>query len=83
MKKLLYFSANWCVPCKQMKPIVAELSDTTGVEVEIHDIDDEYELSQKYKVRAVPTFVLVEDEEEISRAAGAQTGKELAAALLL
>jgi predicted DsbA family dithiol-disulfide isomerase len=66
-----------------MKPIVAELSDTTGVDVEVFDVDDNYELSQKYQVRAVPTFVLVENEEEISRASGAQTGQELAAALQL
>ena len=81
MKEVLYFSAEWCVPCKQMKNVVAKLEEDTGIKFRKIDIDTEYEISQKYSVRAVPSFILVEDGEEISRAQGAQTGKELAAEL--
>lgn len=83
MKEVLYFSAKWCVPCRQMKPIVEGLEAETGVSFRMIDVDSDYETSSKYNVRAVPSFVLVEDGKEISRAAGAQTGKELAAALAL
>jgi thioredoxin 1 len=83
MKEVLYFSAEWCVPCKQMKPIVEKMAGDTGISFKRVDIESDYELAERHKVRSVPTFVLVEDGAEISRTIGAQTGKELAAALSL
>jgi thioredoxin-like negative regulator of GroEL len=64
-----------------MKPIVEKLEADKGVAFRILDADSEVELSHKYSVRSIPTFVYVEDGVEISRASGAQTGKELATAL--
>ena len=81
MKEVLYFSASWCVPCKQMKPIVEGLEAETGVSFRVINVDSDYEAASKYNVKSVPSFVPVEDGKEISRAVGAQTGKELAAAL--
>jgi len=83
MKEVLYFSANWCVPCKQMKPIVKQVEEATGVSFRLLDADTESELSFTHKVRAVPTFVYLEDGVEISRATGAQTANELTSALSL
>ena len=83
MKEVLYFSASWCVPCRQMKPIVEQLEADTGISFRKIDVDSEYEEGEKYRIRSVPSFILVEDGKEISRAAGAQTGKELSAALAL
>ncbi len=83
MKEVLYFSATWCIPCRQMKPIVEKLEADTGIKFTKVDADSEVELSGKYQIRSIPAFILVEDGVEISRAAGAQTGKELAAALSL
>lgn len=83
MKEVLYFSASWCIPCRQMKPIVEQLEADTGVSFRKIDVDTDYETSEKYKIRSVPVFVLIEEDQEISRAVGAQTGKELSAALAL
>jgi thioredoxin len=83
MKEVLYFSAEWCVPCRQMGPIVEELGQDKGVNFRKVDTDDEYELAQEYRVRSVPTFVYLEDGKEISRTQGAQTGEELSNALSL
>lgn len=83
MKEILYFSATWCVPCRQMKPILEQMVEETGIKITKLDIEEEFESSQKYSVRSVPTFVLVDDGKEISRTIGAQTSKELAAALSL
>ena len=84
MKEVLYFSASWCVPCKQMKPIVEKLEADTGVNFRKIDIDTDHITPEKYRVMSVPSFVLVDDDDqEISRAVGAQTGKELSAALAL
>ena len=83
MKEVLYFSASWCIPCRQMKPIVEQLEADTGISFRKIDVDTDYETSEKYKIRSVPAFVLIEENQEISRAMGAQTGKELSAALAL
>lgn len=84
MKEVLYFSASWCVPCKQMKPIVEQLEADTGISFRKIDIDTDHITPEKYRVMSVPSFVLVdENDQEISRAVGAQTGKELSAALAL
>ncbi len=83
IKEILYFSASWCVPCRQMEPIIEQLEADTGISFRKIDIDSDHITPEKYKVRAVPSFVLVEDDQEISRAVGAQTGKELSAALAL
>ncbi len=83
MKEVLYFSASWCVPCRQMKPIVEQLEADTGVSFRKIDVDTDHITPEKYRVLSVPSFILVEDDQEISRAVGAQTGKELSAALAL
>ena len=42
MKKLIYFFASWCGPCKIMKPIIADI-ESTEYKVERIDIDKQSE----------------------------------------
>lgn len=71
MNKLLVFSASWCGPCKAMKPALDELDQDRLVR---YDIDTAIEERAKYEVRAVPTLILVnENEEELQRLVGSQT----------
>jgi thioredoxin 1 len=41
------------------------------------DIDEDYELAAKYKVRGVPTLIVVENGEEINRKVGLLTAVQL------
>jgi len=66
-----------------MKHIGGQLEADTGISFRKIAVDSEYEEGEKYRIRSVPDFILVEDGKEISRAAGAQTGKELSAALAI
>ena len=59
MKKILYFSAPWCGPCKTLGPIIDALSSTINVEKINVDVDQTQ--STKYGVRNIPTLVLVEN----------------------
>ena len=68
--KYLYFSAQWCGPCKSLSPIMNEVS--SHVEVEKIDVDLDYEKAQKYGVRNIPTVVLVDGVTEIKRFIGVQ-----------
>jgi len=71
----LYFGAEWCPPCRQMKAVtfkdadvIARLADFV---VCIIDVDDHMDLAKQYKVGPIPTFFLVSaDERPISTHVG-------------
>ena len=65
---ILYFTAEWCGPCKKTRPIVEELNkEGTGIKFTIVDVDSEKELVSKFNVQKVPTFVLIKDGIEVDR----------------
>jgi thioredoxin 1 len=75
---ILYFTADWCNPCKKVRPIVEELNkDQIEIKFQIIDVDSEGDLTRKFSVRSVPTFVRIENGEETSRITGAQTREQL------
>ena len=76
MKKAKYFSAVWCGPCKVFKPIMKELSDE-GYDIEFIDGDENQALAVQYNIRSVPTTIIEEDGEEVSRIVGVKTKEEM------
>lgn len=76
MKEMLYFTAEWCNPCKRTKPFAEELI-IDGMPIVFVDADESPELVQKFKVLSVPTFIMVEDGKEYSRMNGAKTKQQL------
>ena len=77
MKKLLYFSAAWCQPCKMFGPIMDEVSEE-GLPVQKVDVDAENETSQKYQIRNVPTVILVDGEgTEIAKFIGVKSKQQV------
>ena len=76
MKNVFYFTADWCQPCKKVKPIVEEMKKE-GFQFQMIDADYEQLLVKQFKVSSVPTFILLEDGKEISRMSGAKTKEEL------
>jgi thioredoxin 1 len=78
MKHILYFTADWCNPCKKTRPIVEELNrEQIMAKFFIIDVDAEIEMAQDFEVRSIPTFVLIKDNAEIYRVTGAQTRQQL------
>lgn len=75
MKKILYFSAAWCGPCKTLGPIMESLSGQ--INYEKIDVDKNQNLSIKYSVRNIPTLVLVKDGEIQGRLVGLQTKEQI------
>jgi thioredoxin 1 len=76
MKHVFYFTADWCGPCKKVRPIVEELTKD-GYSFQIIDVDIEKELVKKFEITSVPTFILFKNEKSVKRISGAQTKNEL------
>ncbi len=75
---LLDFHAEWCGPCRTMRPAVEQLI-RKGYPIKTIDIDQEPELKQRYRVESVPTFIVVDGSgRELDRTSGAQPAAELA-----
>ena len=70
MKKILYFSAPWCGPCKQFGPVMDRISQT-GILVEKVNVDNAPAVAAAYNVRSVPTVIVVNSTgNEIARSVG-------------
>ena len=75
MKQLFYFSAEWCVPCQTLGPIMDQVS--TQIPVQKINIDYEADITSKYGVKSIPTVVLVENGQEVRRFTGARSFQQV------
>ena len=77
MRAVYYFTADWCNPCKKVKPIVEEINRDSAIKFQMIDVDSEIELAKRFEVMSVPTFILMDDGKEINRIIGAQNQESL------
>jgi thioredoxin 1 len=80
--KLIEFYATWCGPCKIQKPIVEKISKEFQIDVQYIDIDEDPGIANKYEIKAVPSIVILNDENKmIKKLVGLQTASVLKANL--
>lgn len=66
------FGAAWCAPCKKLTPSFNKMENEFP-DVKFHSInvDDNPELAKQYRIRSLPTVILLLDGREINRLNGA------------
>ena len=74
---LLQFSTQSCAPCRAMQPTISRLI-TDGYPVQKIDCDKNPETALKFKVDALPTFILLVGNQEAARVEGATSYERLA-----
>jgi thioredoxin len=70
---IIDFYADWCRPCKQVAPIMAELSEKYKGEIVIYKVntDQERELSEFFGIRSIPTVFFIPAQGEPQMTQGA------------
>ena len=76
MKTIKYFSAKWCGPCRNFRPIMEEVA-SEGYSVQFIDVDTSQNLATQYRVTSVPTIVIEESGVVVNRFIGAVTKQQL------
>ena len=70
---IMDFSATWCPPCQQFKPIFEEAKDRYSGQIEFKtiDVDAEKELAQQFNITSIPAIIFIDAEgNEINRIIG-------------
>ena len=58
MKQVLYFGAEWCGPCQQIKPQMQQLAGT--IPIKFIDVDRDKSAVETYGIRNVPTVIMID-----------------------
>ncbi|MCB1201871.1 MAG: thioredoxin [Leptospiraceae bacterium] len=79
---LVDFYADWCGPCKMLKPILEEVAkDWSGKAKVIKvDTDAQQHLAMKYGIQGIPTLILFKHGKEVHRTSGVLPADRLKAA---
>lgn len=78
---LVKFEAEWCGPCKAMKPAIEELAGEYGDKLTVVtlDIDHNQQTPYKYGIRGVPTVLLFDKGQVAAQKVGLARKADLVA----
>ncbi len=76
---LVDFYATWCGPCQALSPVIGEVKKELGTKMKVIkiDVDKKKSISNKYKIRTLPTLAIFQNGEILWRASGMKTKTEL------
>lgn len=71
MITLLHFTADWCQPCKKIKPIIDEyLEKNPEIQYVKIDIEEDFETAKNFDVMGIPTLITIENDSILNRHTG-------------
>ena len=76
---LVDFWAPWCGPCRILAPIVEEIAESyTGkLKVGKLNVDDNQEITMRYRIRSIPTLILFKNGQALDQIIGAVPKTEI------
>ncbi|MGN1063668.1 MAG: thioredoxin [Alphaproteobacteria bacterium] len=76
---LVDFFATWCGPCRQMLPIVTELSEELADKIKIvkMDVDEAPKTPSDYEIQSIPTLILFKDGKVLDQKTGAMPKSQI------
>lgn len=80
---LVKFGAEWCGPCKQIAPVLEELSSEYADRIKFLsvDIDEAPAIAPRFGIRGVPTILIFRDGQVINTLVGNQAKGRLQLAI--
>jgi thioredoxin 1 len=78
---LVDFWAPWCMPCRQVGPIIEDLADEYAGKVKVGklNVDDHQRVAQTFRVMSIPTVILFKDGELVEQLVGVKSKSDYVA----
>jgi thioredoxin 1 len=72
---LVDFWAEWCGPCKALGPTIDALADQYAGRVKVFklNVDENPDAAQRFRIRGIPTVILLKDGQVIDQLVGNQS----------
>lgn len=62
----MYLGAEWCGPCKVIKPQLKQ----SGLDITFVDVDQQPDIAAKYSIRSIPTILVLEGDKMVGKLVG-------------
>lgn len=72
------FFAEWCGPCKTLKPILEEVS-AQGITVYSVNVDENKELASKFQISSIPAVLYFKDGKKVDEFVGIKDTDDIVA----
>ena len=78
-KALIYFSAEWCGPCKILRPTMDKIESEYKGDLKFAkaDVGEAEKATARFGIKNIPTCVLTSEGKEIARFSGVKTEDQI------